>query len=101
MKEFIVETKGSDMASWEGENRDGKWDDKFDLLKSLTEVESNIRDIISSDFVLAKLGEKDKKGIIEMVNMAYYCRKVMMILQRARKPWWNNKIVTGKQNQMI
>ena len=51
-------------------------DSKLELLKYTADIQSRIKDDISSDFTLAKLEAKDKEGIIEMTSNAYFCKKV-------------------------
>jgi hypothetical protein len=56
--------------------KDGEIDSKLELLKYMSDVQSRIKNDISSDFILAKLGDQDKEGVIEMTSNAYFCKKV-------------------------
>jgi len=75
--------------------RDGEVDNKLELLKYTSEVQSRIRDDISPDFTLAKLSESDKEGIIEMTSNAYFCKKIGKSIEAKAKEigkWsWDNK----------
>ena len=62
-------------------------DNKLELMKYVTVVQSTIRDNISSDFVLAKLGDKDKEAIIEMTSNAYYGQKLLGVVANSYKKW--------------
>lgn len=70
-------------------------DNKLALLKHLTEVQSNIQDKISTDFVLAKLDEQNKEGVIEMTTNAYFSTRVIDIITTNSKKNgrynWNRK----------
>ena len=47
------------------------FNDKLDILKHISDIKLQLKDDIKSDFVLAKLTEKDKEFIIEMTGNAY------------------------------
>ena len=68
-----------------------KVEDKLDLMVYLSMVQSSLKNNISSDYVLAKLPEIDRRYIIEMVSNAYYSRK-LMVRMLDRKQWkWDSK----------
>lgn len=50
--------------------------DQFDVYRYLTDVRSRIKKDISTDFVLAKLEDQDKTGVIEMTVNAYLAKAV-------------------------
>ena len=54
---------------------------RLDMLKHISEVQSVIKDTITSDFTLASLDEQDKEGITEMVVNAYYWRQLLTKLK--------------------
>jgi hypothetical protein len=62
-------------------------DNKLELLRYISNVNSRIKDDISSDFILAKLKDKDKEGIIEMTSNAYFVKKVMVMLAEKHKEY--------------
>lgn len=67
-------------------------DNKLELLKYTSQVQSRIKDEISTDFVLAKLSEKDKEGITEMTSNAYFVKRMMSIIKKKAKRWeWDSK----------
>lgn len=67
-------------------------DNKLEILKFTSQVQSRIKEDISEDFVLAKLDEKDKTGIIEMTGNAYFVKKIMTIIREKGTKWeWNNE----------
>ena len=60
-------------------------ENKLELIKYTSQVQSRIRDEITSDFILAKLGDKDKEAVIEMTSNAYFAKKIIwMICKRAK-----------------
>ena len=66
--------------------------DKLDLLRYTSEVQSRINRDITSDFILCKLGDKDKEGVVEMVGNAYYLKKIISnIHEKAFTYVWNEK----------
>lgn len=66
--------------------------DKLAFIKHLSEVQSRIKDQITSDFVYAKLDEKDKEGVIEMTNNAYYGHRLIIEIAKKATKWeWNQK----------
>ena len=63
---------------------DEQVDNKLELLKYFTQVQSrNVKEEITSDFVLARLSEKDKEGIIEMTNNAYFAKRLLQEMRKA------------------
>jgi hypothetical protein len=66
-------------------------DNKIEILKFISQVQSRIKKDISEDFVLAKLGDKDKEGIIEMTSNAYFVKKILYMVQLKSKKWdWDD-----------
>lgn len=49
---------------------------ELDLIKFTAEVQGRIKQHLTSDFVLAKLEEKDKTYIIEMTSTAYLTQRI-------------------------
>lgn len=70
-------------------------DTKLDLLKHLTEVQSQIKKRISTDFTLAHLSEKDIEAITEMTSNAYFSNRILDTIMRQSimngKDKWNSK----------
>lgn len=66
---------------------------KLQLLKSVSEVQSKIKDTITSDFTLAVFNETQREGATEMVVDAYYAKTMMEILkEKTKNQWtWNKK----------
>lgn len=68
-------------------------DNKLELLKYMTKVISRgVKKDITPDFVMAKFNkERDKEGIIEMTNNAYFSKRSLDMM--TKKPIWeyNNK----------
>lgn len=74
---------------------------KLDLIKHISEVQSRIKEEITSDFVYARFTEKDKKMIIEMANNAYLTTKRLGINAKKHKEWqWNNQQKQWEQKEM-
>lgn len=53
------------------------FDDMYDILKHVTQVHGTIKEAMSEDYVLAKLSETDREGIINTVTNAYHLKKVL------------------------
>lgn len=67
-------------------------DNRLELLKHLGEVQSTIKESITSDFVYAKLGDKDKEGVVEMTANAQLASNYYKYLETRTKIWeWNQK----------
>lgn len=64
--------------------------DKLDLIKGLSQVESRIKKNITSDFILAKLDEKQKKLITETTSNAYFCKKIIEGTKDKKKWYWRD-----------
>lgn len=76
-------------------------DSKLELLRFASQIHSRINKDIKEDFVLAKLPEKDKEGIIEMTNNAYYVKKIVQIIRdKATKYDWNNQEKTWEKRPL-
>lgn len=76
-------------------------DSKLELIKQIGQVESEIKDHITSDFVYAKLNEKDKTFILKMYQNASLARTLLERLRiNQKKEWqWNqNKYQWEYQN---
>lgn len=64
---------------------------ELDLISEFTNIDSKrIRKEITSDFVKARLSEKQRESIIEMVSSAYFCKRVIESL-RDNARWYNWK----------
>lgn len=63
-------------------------DNKLEFLKFMSQVQSSIKDCITEDFIFAKLGDKQKEAIIEMVCNAYYGKKLLSIVAHKSKKRW-------------
>ena len=67
-------------------------DNKLEILRFASQVQSRIKKDISEDFILAKLGEQDKEGITEMTSNAYFMKKILSILKAKGTKWdWDIK----------
>lgn len=67
-------------------------DNKLEILRFASQVQSRIKKDISEDFILAKLEEKDKEGIIEMTSNAYFMKKILSVLKAKGTKWdWDDK----------
>lgn len=67
--------------------------DKLDIYKFIGEVKLRLRKDITADFILAKLTDKDKTGIIEMTSNAYFAKKILTTLaNRSKRYVWNEKV---------
>ena len=72
------------------------FDDKWSTYKYMTDVQSDIRKDITSDFILAKLRNDqapEPAGIIELVRDGYFCKKM---LERYMGAWIYKVGVNGK-----
>lgn len=69
-----------------------RFEDDLDFKRRLTDVEHRIRDNIGSDFVLAKLEEKTKEGVIDLHGMAEYVKQTINRITRRGKIYgWNKE----------
>lgn len=76
-------------------------DNKLQLLKYSAEVQSRIREDISSDFILAKLGSQDKEGIIETTSNAYFFKRLVKIVELKGKKWtWDETTKTWERSPL-
>lgn len=72
------------------------FEDKNDIIKHMLVGHSDLKKQIQSDYIMAKLEDKDKQGIIEMVNNAFYGIRInQQIQEKSQKTWQWNK---NKQN---
>lgn len=86
-------------------------DNKLELLKYMTKVISRgIKKDITPDFVMAKFNkEKDKEGIIEMTNNAYFCKRTLDMMTKKNvweynyknKSWILRKQTENERNEII
>jgi len=68
------------------------FNDRLDILRHVSDIKLKIKEDITNDFVLAKLGEKDKEAIIEMTGNAYFSKKLMDVLSEKSCEWkWEAK----------
>lgn len=91
------------MSSKKGEDKffglkDTAFSDKWSTYKYLTTIQSDIKDEITSDFILAKLNENQKESVIELVRDAYFVKKEMEKLALAwrYKPLKNGKYIKNE-----
>lgn len=99
MKATIKPTRiEQDFSKVTDDERTEKFDDKLDLYKYMADIHSRIKNDISSDFVLAKLEDKDKEAIVEMTVNAYFSKKIIDYVAKAGYKWkWDiNKRVWVK-----
>lgn len=75
----------------EAEEEQDNIDNKLELLKHLGEVQSPIREEITSDFVYAKLGDKDKEGVTEMTANAWLSKSYYKQMRAKATVWTFNK----------
>lgn len=84
------------------EKQDMGVDNKLELLKYTSQVQSRIKKDITSEFTLAKFNEKDKEFIIEHTVSAYFAKKVIE-MQKQRTKWDYDKTehlwIERKQNE--
>jgi len=60
--------------------------DVLDVYKHLSDVKLRIENDVTSAFIMAKLGEKDKECVMEMTCNAYYSKDLIeSIVYKARK----------------
>lgn len=87
-------------------------DRDIELKKFLADIHSRINKDITSDFVLAKLEDKDKNAVIEMTNNAYYATRLLTehaIKNKTKKKhyWnkttkkWEKKELTEDENTLL
>lgn len=74
-------------------------DNKLELLKYATKVQSRgLKKDISPDFVMAKFNQqKDKEGVVEITNDAYFCKRTINMLTRSKIWKWIKEEKTWKQ----
>lgn len=77
-KRLVSDDSDSDDVS------DDNVDNKLELLKYSTKVLSRgVKSDITSDFVMAKFNsERDKEGVIEMTNNAYFCKRTLNMMKK-------------------
>ena len=75
-----------------------QFNDRLDILKHVSDIKLSLKEDITSDFVLAKLGEKDKEFIIEMTGNAYFAKKLLDIIYDKAEEWkYSEKTETWKK----
>lgn len=75
-----------------------EFDTKLDILKFTANVKSRIKEDITSDFILAKLTEKDKEGITEMTCNAYFAKRIILTALKHTKTQTEIKIIKHLAN---
>lgn len=74
------------------DERDEEIDNKLELMKYTTKVQSRIKSDINSDYVLCRLETKDKEAVTEMVSTAYFIKRILANqADKAKKYEYNNK----------
>lgn len=84
-------------------------DNELELLKYIATVQSNIKEDVTSDFVLCKLGDKDKEAVIELGSDAYYAKKLITVIKKKayRYRWnqqeknWTKEAITDQEKEKI
>lgn len=84
-------------------------DTKIELLRFASQVQSRIKNDISEDFVLAKLSDQDKEGIIEMTGNAYFSKRINQLIKKRGRKWqwndnkkyWEERTLNEKEVQQI
>ena len=65
---------------------------ELELVKETIKVQNRLKKDITSDFILAKLSEKDQEMIIESVTMAYVSKTLIQKIKNQEKQHkWNTK----------
>lgn len=74
-------------------DKEGSIDNQLEFSKFLSEVQGRVKGQLTSDFVLAKLSEKDKEATREILANAYYSKRVMetVIIKAAEQTWEYDK----------
>jgi len=68
------------------------FNDRLDILRHVSDIKLRLKEDITNDFVLARLGDKDKEFIIEMTGNAYFAKKLLDIMKDKGEEWrWNEK----------
>ena len=76
-------------------------DNKLELVKHLGEVQNPIKETITSDFIYAKLDEKDKEGITEMTANAQLAKNYYKYIINNTIIWnWNKKEEQWEQQRI-
>lgn len=77
----------------EEENKtENEIDNKLELIKSFTDVKSDLHKSITSDLVLARFTDKEKEFITEMVHNGYYGQQLIELASLKATTWnWNKK----------
>lgn len=77
------------------------FDDKLEVLRFSASIHSAIKDEIGSDYVLAKLTDKNKEFIIEMTTNAYFLKAIfdymLMRLEQTKEkytPTYYDKMIS-------
>lgn len=73
--------------------------DKLQLINELKEVRSPIREVLSSDFVLATFSEKQKEFITETLKNAVFARNVILMFTHGKRYIWNRKKQDWEKNE--
>lgn len=76
-------------------------DNSLELIKFATEVQSKIKEDVTSDFVLAKFAnEKDEEAIKEMINNARMSKRMITELTQKTYWTWNKKTKTWEKKSL-
>lgn len=78
--------------------KESSFSDKWGTYKYLTDIQSDIKEDITSDFILAKLNENQKESVIELVRDAYFVKKEIekLALGYRYRPLKNGKYMKNK-----
>lgn len=72
--------------------------DKLQLINSMKQVTSPIKEVLADDFVLASFDEKQKEFIIEMLKDAMFARLVLLRYKDTNLYRWNSKMHDWERN---
>ena len=83
--------------------------DKLDILRHVSDIKLRLKNDITNDFVLARLGDKDKEFIIEMTGNAYFSKRLLEILKEKSEYYkWDSesesyikKTIEGEDKEKI
>lgn len=92
-----VTKKGSTTTFEENEK---SVDNTLELIKYATEVQSRIKEDINSDFVLAKITEKDIEAIKELTNNAYLAKRMINDMNYKKYYFWNKGLKRWEHREL-
>lgn len=87
--------KGLELKGNEKEN----FSDILDVLRHISDIKLRLKEEITQDYVLAKLGDKDKEGAINMTEDAYFCQ--MALFKRLIRNAKMKQIISDDEEKYI